>query len=86
MNTEKTGNTEKGCIMLAIKKAVALIGGQTETGRRLKVPQQAVSAWVNKSRQAPAKYIQQISALTNGEVTVDQLLADHANNHKDERE
>ncbi len=63
--------------MLAIKKAVALIGGQTETGLLLNVPQQAVSAWINKSGQAPAKYIKQISALTNNEVTVDQLLADH---------
>lgn len=66
--------------MLAIKKAVALIGGQTETGRLLNIPQQAVSAWINKSGQAPAKYIKQISALTNNEVTVEQLLADHEKN------
>ncbi|MFB2761567.1 YdaS family helix-turn-helix protein [Shewanella xiamenensis] len=66
--------------MIAIKKAVALIGGQTETGRLLNIPQQVVSAWVNKRGQAPAKYIKQISALTNNEVTVEQLLADHEKN------
>lgn len=66
--------------MIAIKKAVALIGGQTEAGRLLNIPQQVVSAWVNKRGQAPAKYIKQISALTNNEVTVEQLLADHEKN------
>ena len=70
--------------MLGIKKAVALIGGQTETGRILNVPQQAVSAWINESGQAPAKYINQISALTNSEVTVEQLLADHEKNNQKE--
>jgi len=68
--------------MSNIKKAVALIGGQTETGSILKIPQQYVSAWINKSGQAPAKYIHQISALTNNEVTIEQLLSDHENNHK----
>ncbi len=63
--------------MLAIKKAVALIGGQTETGKLLNVQQQTVSKWIHRSRQAPAKYIPQISALTHNEVTVEQLLADH---------
>jgi len=66
--------------MSNIKKAVALIGGQTETAKFLGVHQQRVSAWINKSGQAPAKYIHQISALTNNEVTVDELLSDHENN------
>lgn len=73
--------------MLAIKKAVALIGGQTKTGQILNVPQQVVSAWINKSGQAPAKYVKKISALTNNEVTVEQLLADHEKNQaKDSKE
>lgn len=68
--------------MLAIKKAVALIGGQTETGRLLSIKQQAVSNWINKSGRAPAKYIPRIAALTNNEVSVDQLLADHDQSHQ----
>ena len=66
--------------MSFIKKAVALIGGQTKTGEMLGIPQQAVSSWVNSYHQAPAKYIPAISGLTNGAVTVDELLADHVNN------
>lgn len=66
--------------MLAIKKAVALLGGQTETGKLLNVRQQMVSSWIHVNKQAPAKYIKQISELTNNEVTVEQLLADHEKN------
>lgn len=70
--------------MCNIKKAVALIGGQTKTGRILNIPQQAVSAWININKQVPAKYINKISELTNGEVTIEQLLSDHEKNHKKE--
>lgn len=61
-----------------ITKAVGIIGGQTKTGKLLGgVKQASVWDWMNKYGQAPAKYIKQISELTNNEVTVDQLLADH---------
>lgn len=70
--------------MKAITKAVALIGGQTKTGRLLGVNQQRVSSWVNENERAPAKHIKRLSELTNGEVTIEQLLADHENNNKKE--
>jgi DNA-binding transcriptional regulator YdaS (Cro superfamily) len=60
-----------------IKKSIALIGGQTITGSLLGVPQKTVSNWVNVSGYAPAKYIKKISKLTEGKITVEELLADH---------
>jgi DNA-binding transcriptional regulator YdaS (Cro superfamily) len=71
--------------MSAIKEAVDLIGGQTVVANQLTttehaVQQNSVFYWINRHKQAPAKYIKKISELTNGEVTVEQLLADHENN------
>lgn len=63
--------------MSFIKKAVKVIGGQTKLARLLKTNQSVVSHWVNRHQQAPAKYISRISALTNGEVTIQELLSDH---------
>ena len=63
--------------MSSIKKAVNIIGGQTKLARHLETHQTAVWNWVHRHGQAPAKYIKQISELTNNEVTVEQLLADH---------
>ncbi|WP_278403801.1 YdaS family helix-turn-helix protein [Pseudoalteromonas ruthenica] len=70
--------------MSAIKQAVDLIGGQTATAKTLAfgVTQTQVWNWVNRHQQAPAKYIKRISELTNGRVTVDELLADHETNAK----
>jgi DNA-binding transcriptional regulator YdaS (Cro superfamily) len=65
-----------------ITKAVNLIGGQTKTGKLLGgVSQASVWDWMNKYGQTPAKYIRKISELTNGKITIAQLLADHENNH-----
>jgi DNA-binding transcriptional regulator YdaS (Cro superfamily) len=63
--------------MSNVKKAVALIGGQTETGKILGVKQQVISTWVNQSQKAPGRYIRKLAELTNGDVTIEQLLADH---------
>lgn len=76
--------------MIAIEEAVDLIGGQTEVARNLStegkvVKQNSVFYWVNKHKQAPAKYIRKLSALTNGEITIEQLLADHEKNAQKER-
>jgi DNA-binding transcriptional regulator YdaS (Cro superfamily) len=68
--------------MSSIEKAVSIVGGQTKMARCFGIRQSLVSHWVHRHGQAPAKYIQQISALTNNEVTVDQLLADHEQNHQ----
>ena len=68
--------------MTAISKAVNILGGQTKVGRILGVQQTAVWNWVNRHQQTPAKYIRTVSALTNNEVTVEELLADHENNQE----
>lgn len=70
-----------------ITKAVNVIGGQTKTGALLGgLKQSYVWDWMNKNGQAPAKYIKKISALTNNEVTVEQLLADHEKNHEEKND
>ncbi|MCG7551968.1 YdaS family helix-turn-helix protein [Pseudoalteromonas sp. Of11M-6] len=60
-----------------ITKAVKIYGGQTKLGIALGVRQASVWDWINKYGQAPAKYINKISELTNGQVTVSELLSDH---------
>lgn len=66
-----------------IEKAVKIIGGQTKLGKELGVSQGSVWDWINKFGQAPAKYIPRISELTNGEVSVNDLLADHQKTNKE---
>ncbi|EGI73238.1 hypothetical protein PH505_av00680 [Pseudoalteromonas distincta] len=66
-----------------IEKAVKIIGGQTKLGKKLGVSQGSVWDWMNKFGQAPAKYITRISELTNGQVTVADLLADHVKTDKE---
>ena len=63
--------------MSAIKKAVECVGNQTKLAELLGVKQSYISRWINDNAQAPAKYIRQISELTNNEVTVNELLSDH---------
>jgi len=63
--------------MSAISKAVKLIGGQSKLAKIVGTTQTAISNWVNRHQQTPAKYIRTVSELTNNEVTVEQLLADH---------
>ena len=67
-----------------IEKAVKIIGGQTKLGKELGVSQGSVWDWINKFGQAPAKYIPRISELTNGEVSVNDLLADHQKSKKED--
>ena len=71
--------------MSAIEKAVALIGGQTKTAKLVgdDLKQSHVWHWVHKFQQAPAKYIPRISELTNGEVSVNDLLTDHQKSNKE---
>ena len=63
--------------MSNIKKVVEIIGSQTKTAENFGLSQGHVWKWINVNGQAPAKYIRKLSALTNNEVTVEQLLADH---------
>lgn len=69
--------------MSAIKKAVKIIGGQTKLANILGTKQSVVFHWLSRHGQAPAKYITRISELTNGQVTVDELLADHVKTDKE---
>ncbi len=66
--------------MNAIKKAVEIIGGQTKTAKHFEIRQSHVWKWINVNGQAPAKYIKKVSELTDGKVSVKELLADHENN------
>ncbi len=66
-----------------ITKAVKIYGGQTKLGNALGVKQASVWDWMNKFGQAPAKYIPRISELTNGQVSVHELLADHVKTDKE---
>ena len=73
-----------------IEKAVEIIGGQSKVANLLtnsikRVKQNNVHYWVNKHKQAPAKYILKIAELTKGEITAEQLLADHEKNAQKER-
>lgn len=70
--------------MSAIERAVEIIGGQTETAKDFGLKQGHVWHWVNTNKQAPAKYITRISELTNGEVSVNDLLADHQKSKKED--
>lgn len=70
--------------MSSVKKAVEIIGGQTKLARILDINQSAIAHWVNRHGQAPAKYIPRISELTNGQVSVHELLADHVKTNKDD--
>lgn len=69
--------------MSSISKAVEIIGGQTKLASILGTKQSVVCHWLNRHGQAPAKYITRISELTNGQVTVDELLADHVKTDKE---
>lgn len=68
--------------MSAIESAVKIIGGQTETARQFNIRQTHVWKWIHVNKQAPAKYIKRIAELTNQQVTIEQLLADHEQNHE----
>tara|TARA_B100002049_G_C16069658_1_gene372140 strand:- start:1376 stop:1594 length:219 start_codon:yes stop_codon:yes gene_type:complete len=70
--------------MSAIKKAVEIIGGQTKLANILGTKQSVVFHWISRHGQAPAKYIPRISELTHGQVSVDDLLADHQKTNKDD--
>ncbi|AUI88129.1 transcriptional regulator [Vibrio azureus] len=63
--------------MSAIERATAILGGQTSLAKLLGVSQSHVWNWINRKRQAPAKYIRAISKATGGQVSVNELLTDH---------
>lgn len=70
--------------MSAVAKAIEIIGGQTKAAKLLSTKQNIIWYWINRHCQAPAKYITRISELTNGEVSVNDLLADHQKSNKDD--
>ena len=72
--------------MSNIKRVVEIVGSQTKTASNFGIRQSHVWKWINVHGQAPAKYIRKLSALTNNEITVEQLLADHEQNSQKEIE
>tara|TARA_R110000796_G_scaffold41078_5_gene101409 strand:- start:3444 stop:3662 length:219 start_codon:yes stop_codon:yes gene_type:complete len=69
--------------MSAVAKAIEIIGGQTKAAKLLNTKQNIIWYWINRHGQAPAKYIPRISELTNGQVSVHELLADHVKTDKE---
>ena len=69
--------------MSAVAKAIEIIGGQTKAAKLLNTKQNIIWYWINRHGQAPAKYIPRISELTNGQVSVHELLADHVKADKE---
>ena len=69
--------------MSAVAKAIEIIGGQTKAAKLLNTKQNIIWYWINRHCQAPAKYITRISELTNRQVTVADLLADHVKADKE---
>ncbi|MFT6789066.1 MAG: DNA-binding transcriptional regulator YdaS (Cro superfamily) [Pseudoalteromonas rhizosphaerae] len=69
--------------MSAVAKAIEIIGGQTKAAKLLNTKQNIIWYWLNRHCQAPAKYIPRISELTKGEVSVNDLLADHQKSNKE---
>ena len=59
----------------AIKRAVTLVGGQSELARLVGVKPQSVQQWVAAAR-APAKYFRSIETATDKKVTREELLDD----------
>ncbi|WP_024591355.1 MULTISPECIES: YdaS family helix-turn-helix protein [unclassified Pseudoalteromonas] len=70
--------------MSAVERAIEIIGGQTKAAKLLNTKQNIIWYWLNRHAQAPAKYITRISELTNGQVTVAELLADHVKTDKED--
>lgn len=71
--------------MRAIERAVKKLKTQEALANALGVKQSYISRWVNIHGQAPAKHIRKISKLTNGEISIDELLADHEKENKTSR-
>lgn len=59
-----------------IKRAVALIGGQSATARALDITPPTVSQWVKGERRVPDRHCIAIDRLTNGQVRCEELRPD----------
>jgi DNA-binding transcriptional regulator YdaS (Cro superfamily) len=62
--------------MSAIKKAVDFVGTQDKFAALIGVSQGRVSQWVN-GEPVPPKYFPRIHRVTDGQVTHEDLLAEH---------
>jgi DNA-binding transcriptional regulator YdaS (Cro superfamily) len=62
-----------------IKKAIELLGSQTELAKACNAKQQHVWNWLNKNAVIPVERAIQIEVATNGEVTKESLNPDFFN-------
>ena len=61
----------------ALGRAIDLLGGQSETARKLDVHQSRVNNWLHRDRQGvPAEYCHRIEQLTDGRVQCHELRPD----------
>lgn len=61
---------------MKLKQAIDLIGGQSETARKLNVSQGSVWRWYNGKADMPAKYAPEIEHLTFGKITRQDICPD----------
>jgi len=59
-----------------LSKIVTKVGSVSEVARQLGVSRQSVSGWLNSHRPISAKAVKQLVALSDGEVTEEQLRPD----------
>jgi DNA-binding transcriptional regulator YdaS (Cro superfamily) len=60
----------------ALARAVRICGSQSELARRIRVKQQNVWSWLNKSKRVPAEACKAIEDATGGQVTCHELRPD----------
>lgn len=59
--------------LICLRIVIAYVGSQRELAKEIGVDPSTVSAWVKKGY-ASAEYVKRLSALTGGDVSVDDLL------------
>lgn len=59
-----------------LKRAIAILGGQSALARAVNVKQANVWHWLHKSKRVPGEFVLGIEAATNGQVTRYELRPD----------
>lgn len=63
-------------MIVSLKKAIKMLGGQSATARVLGVKQQAVWSWINRDQKIPIKYVLIVETLLNKKVSRYELRPD----------
>lgn len=60
----------------AIKRAIAICGGQVRLGQKMGVPQQTISDWLTRGKSLKAEYAIGMDLATDGQVPKEELRPD----------